>query len=143
MAIGLRTCPSLVRSIPPCSSGPHRSVLSSSRSLRIVFVSSTPSVAGLIGAGLAVPETPFDDSLAAMDTGYGQSKLAAERVLSTASRQCGLPVSVVRVGQVGSLSHGEGAWADQPLVSAIIRSSKTLGSFPSPVMPIGWVPVGS
>lgn len=76
-----------------------------------------------------------------MNIGYGQSKLAAERILATASRQCAVPVSVVRVGQVGGLSHGGGVWADQPWVSVIIRSSKTLGSFPSPVMPIGWVPV--
>lgn len=115
--------------------------LSSSKGLRLVFVSSTSSVAGLIGAGLTVPEAPVDDPLAAMNTGYGQSKLAAEKILSAASRQCGVPVSVVRVGQVGGLSHGDGVWADQPWVSAIIRSSKTLGSFPSPVMPIDWVPV--
>lgn len=115
--------------------------LSSPKRPRIVFVSSTSSVAGLVGAGLAVPEAPVDDPLAAMNIGYGQSKLAAERILSTASRQCAVPVSVVRVGQVGGLSHGGGVWADQPWVSAIIRSSKTLGSFPSLVMPIDWVPV--
>ncbi|KAL2288752.1 hypothetical protein FJTKL_03420 [Diaporthe vaccinii] len=117
--------------------------LSSSKRPRIVFVSSASSVAGLVGAGLAVPEAPVDDPLAAMNTGYGQSKLAAERILTAASRQCAVPVSVVRVGQVGGLSHGGGAWADQPWISAIIRSSKTLGSFPSPVVPIDWVPVDS
>lgn len=115
--------------------------LSSSKRPRIVFVSSASSVAGLVAAGMAVPEAPVDDPLAAMNIGYGQSKLAAERILTAASRQCGVPVSVVRVGQVGGLSQGEGVWADQPWVSAIIRSSKTLGSFPSPVMPIDWVPV--
>ncbi|KAK2603059.1 hypothetical protein N8I77_009543 [Diaporthe amygdali] len=114
--------------------------LSSLKRLHIIFVSSTSSVAGR-GTGSEVPEAPVDDPLAAMNTGYGQSKLAAEKILATASRQCGVPVSVVRVGQVGGLSHGEGVWADQPWVSAIIRSSKTLGSFPSPVMPVDWVPV--
>lgn len=115
--------------------------LSSPTRLRIVFVSSTSSMAGLIGAGVTVPEAPVDDPLVAMDTGYGQSKLAAEMILATASRQCGVPVSVVRVGQVGGLSLGGGGWADQPWVSAIVRSSKTLGVFPNPVMPVDWVPV--
>lgn len=115
--------------------------LSSSKRPRIVFVSSASSVAGLVGAGLPVPEAPVDDPLAAMNTGYGQSKLAAERILTAASRQCAVPVSVVRVGQVGGLSDGDGVWADQPWVSAIIRSSETLGSFPSPVIPIDWVSV--
>lgn len=32
-------------------------------------------------------------------------------------------------------------WADQPWISAIIRTSKTLGLFPSPVAPIDWIPV--
>lgn len=115
--------------------------LSSSKRPRIVFVSSTSSVAGLISAGMAVPEAPVDDPLAAMNTGYGQSKLTAERILTAASRRCKVPVSVVRVGQVGGLSHGDGVWADQPWISAIIRSSKTMGSFPSPVVPVDWVSV--
>lgn len=115
--------------------------LSSPNRLRIVFVSSTSSVAGLVGTGSVIPEALVDDPLAAMNTGYGQSKMAAEKILATASRQCGVPVSVIRVGQVGGLSDGKGAWADQPWISAIIRSSKTMGSFPSPVMPIDWVPV--
>lgn len=115
--------------------------LSSSKRMRIVFVSSTSSVAGLIGSGLPVPEAPVDDPLAALNTGYGQSKLAAERILTAASRQCEVPVSVVRVGQVGGLSSGDGVWADQPWISAIIRSSKTIGSFPSRVIPVDWVSV--
>lgn len=115
--------------------------LSSLKRTRIVFVSSTSSVAGLVGAGMAVPEAPVDDPLAAMNIGYGQSKLAAERILAVASRHSAVPVSVVRVGQVGGLSGGDGVWADQPWVSAIIRSSKTMGSFPSPVVPVDWVSV--
>lgn len=115
--------------------------LSSSKRTRIVFVSSTSSVAGLVGAGMAVPEAPVDDPLAAMNIGYGQSKLAAERILTAASRHSAVPVSVVRVGQVGGLSDGDGVWADQPWVSALIRSSKTMGSFPSPVVPVDWVSV--
>lgn len=115
--------------------------LSSSKRTRIVFVSSTSSVTGLVGAGMAVPEAPVDDPLAAMNIGYGQSKLAAERILTAASRHSAVPVSVVRVGQVGGLSDGDGVWADQPWVSALIRSSKTMGSFPSPVVPVDWVSV--
>lgn len=115
--------------------------LSSQKGLRIVFVSSTSSVGALMATGKAIPEAPVDDALAALSTGYGQSKLAAERILATAARQCGVPVSIVRVGQVGGLSQGKGVWADQPWISAIVRSSKAVGSFPGSVMPIDWVPV--
>lgn len=113
----------------------------SQRSMRIVFVSSMSSVQGLAITGATVPETPVEDPLAALNTGYGQSKLAAEHILVTAHRKSGIPVSVVRLGQVGGPSQGGGEWADQPWISAMIRSSKTLGVFPSPVTPIDWVPV--
>ncbi|ROV87840.1 hypothetical protein VMCG_10544 [Cytospora schulzeri] len=76
------------------------------------------------------------------NTGYGQSKLAAERILVAASRRSGVAVSIVRVGQVGgSSSLADHVWADQPWISAIIRTSKTLGLFPSPVAPVDWIPV--
>lgn len=45
------------------------------------------------------------------------------------------------MGQVGGSSRGGQIWADQPWISAIIRTSKTLGLFPSPVAPVDWVPV--
>lgn len=113
----------------------------SQRNMRIVFVSSISSVDGLALTGSTVPEAPVEDPLAAMNTGYGQSKLAAERILAAAQRQSGIPVSIVRVGQVGGASHGDSVWADQAWISAIIHTSKTLGFFPSPVAPIDWVPV--
>lgn len=76
------------------------------------------------------------------NTGYGQSKLAAERILVIASQQSGVPISVVRVGQVGGSNRGDRLhWADQPWISALIRTSKTLGSLPSPVAPLDWVSV--
>lgn len=75
------------------------------------------------------------------NAGYGQSKLAAEQILAAASRQAGVPVSIVRIGQVGGSRRGNRVWADQPWISAIIRTSKTLGSFPSPVVPVDWASV--
>lgn len=52
-------------------------------------------------------------------------------------------MQIVRVGQVGGSNRGhrQHVWADQPWISAIIRTSKTLGTFPSPVVPIDWVSV--
>lgn len=52
-----------------------------------------------------------------------------------------MPVSIVRVGQVGGSRRGHRVWADQPWISAIIRTSKTLGSFPNPVVPVDWASV--
>lgn len=109
--------------------------------LRIIFISSLSSVENLANE-TTIPETPVEDAQAALNTGYAQSKLAAERILITANRRSGIPVSVVRVGQVGGPSKAAaGVWADQQWISAIVRSAKALRSFPKTVVPIDWIPV--
>lgn len=115
--------------------------LDSPNKCRIVFTSSTSSVGDLVAHGRKIPEHVIEDALAAINIGYAQSKLAAEIILATASRHCGIPTAVVRVGQVGGLADGGGIWADQPWISSIIQSSKKIGCFPTSVMPIDWVPV--
>lgn len=109
--------------------------------MHVVFISSLASVGSLAMGGLA-PEAPVEDSLAAVNIGYGQSKLAAERILIAANRQYGIPVSIVRVGQVGGPTQAAGGlWADQPWISAIARTSKALGAIPTPLGAVDWVPV--
>lgn len=107
---------------------------------RIVFVSSVAAVEGL-PVGTMVPEAPVDNASAAVPTGYGRSKLTAERILAAAGRRADIPVSIVRVCQVGGPSTGAGVWADQPWLSAVARTSSPLGCIPSLDAPIDWVPV--
>ncbi|RYP62047.1 hypothetical protein DL769_007472 [Monosporascus sp. CRB-8-3] len=109
--------------------------------MRIVFISSMSSVAQMARKTTA-PEAPVPDASAAFNTGYAQSKLAAERILANASRISGVHVSIIRLCQVGGPTSGSpGAWADQPWISALLRTAKTLKSIPSKVAPIDWVPV--
>ncbi|RYP31564.1 hypothetical protein DL768_011169 [Monosporascus sp. mg162] len=109
--------------------------------MRIVFISSTSSVAQM-ARKITAPEAPVPDASAAFNAGYAQSKLAAERILANASRITGVPVSIVRVCQVGGPTSGSpGTWADQPWISALLRTAKALKSIPSRVAPIDWVPV--
>ncbi|KAI1120472.1 acetyl-CoA synthetase-like protein [Nemania abortiva] len=113
----------------------------SARNMRIVYVSSISSVSG-ISTQTTAPEAPVEDALAALDIGYAESKLAAERILVTANRQICVPVSIVRVCQVGGpADENAGSWAEQPWLSALLRTSKTLGCVPTDVAPIDWVPV--
>lgn len=110
----------------------------SGRRMRVVFISSLSSVGHLS----PIPEAAVEDSLAAMNTGYAQSKLAAERILISANRQAGVPASIVRIGQIGGpTSTATSAWADQPWISGIVHSSEALGCLPSPVLPVDWIPV--
>ncbi|KAI0490870.1 acetyl-CoA synthetase-like protein [Xylaria cf. heliscus] len=111
----------------------------SRRAPRIVFISSISSV-GRMSQTITVPERPVQDPLAAINTGYGQSKLVAERVLANAANASGLPIRIVRVGQVGG-PITEGRWPDQAWISALLRTSKTLSCIPDRLAPVDWIPV--
>ncbi|KAI0169854.1 acetyl-CoA synthetase-like protein [Hypoxylon sp. FL1284] len=111
----------------------------SSRNMRIVFVSSVSSVGAMAAKG-TVPEAPVEDALAALDMGYGQSKLAAERILTLANRQCRVLVTIARVCQTGGPLDG-GGWPEQPWIAALLRTAKGLGCVPDDLAPIDWVPV--
>ncbi|KIX06266.1 uncharacterized protein Z518_04241 [Rhinocladiella mackenziei CBS 650.93] len=111
------------------------------RTMRIVFVSSVSSV-GSMAKKTTVPEAPVQDPLAAFNFGYAQSKLAAEQILTSASQHSGVSVSIVRLCQVGGPASGNTSkWADQPWISALARTAKTLKLIPSNVASIDWVPV--
>lgn len=126
--------------------------LASSSNMRIVFVSSLAAV-GNLAKRTTAPEALVENPAAALDIGYGQSKHVAERILAAASRQRGVPVSVIRVGQVGGPSaalgdddnddgsRGSLLYADQPWISALVRTARALGCVPSHVTPLDWVPV--
>jgi thioester reductase-like protein len=118
-----------------------RLAASSPRRMRIVFVSSLASV-GSMARNTTVPEALVQDSLAALNNGYGQSKLAAERILATGYQQSGVPVTIVRVTQIGGPTHAySGKWAEQGWIWAIAKTSKAVNSIPSNGPLIDWLPV--
>ncbi|KAI2782956.1 male sterility protein-domain-containing protein [Daldinia loculata] len=113
----------------------------SKRNIHIVFVSSVSSVSRMATTTTA-PEAPISDPLASLDMGYGQSKHAAERLLTAAIKVSGIPVSIIRVCQLGGPSPGKpGKWADQAWLSALIRAVGTTKYIPENVTAINWVPV--
>ncbi|KAK6085784.1 Iterative polyketide synthase CazM 8 [Seiridium cupressi] len=65
----------------------------------ILFVSSIAAVGGWKGPN-EVPEAPMDDLDVAAGTGYGQSKLIAERLLDEAAKISGVRSAICRVGIV-------------------------------------------
>jgi thioester reductase-like protein len=115
---------------------------SGTRTSSIIFVSSLSSVGNLSSAGEPAPEALVEGARAPLDFGYAQSKHAAERILAAAGLRCGTLVSIVRVGQVGgSVSEHGGTWPEQRWISALLRTAKTMGSMPTNVALVDWVPV--
>ncbi|KAI0854529.1 hypothetical protein F4860DRAFT_112179 [Xylaria cubensis] len=114
--------------------------------MHIIFVSSLAAV-GAMARKANVPEALVQDPLAAFNNGYAQSKLAAERILAIGSDRCGVPVTVVRVTQIGgpirSLSGGGGRWAEQGWITAIAKTSKSIDLIPSDGPLVDWLPVNT
>lgn len=113
---------------------------------RIAFVSSIASVqqwAAVFPHG-PVDEAPLESYETASPLGYGQSKLVAEHLLTTASRTCGTPVTILRVGQVAGPtdpSGGGGKWSTDEWIPSLVAISKVLQLIPSDIPPIDWIPV--
>ncbi|KAI0837983.1 acetyl-CoA synthetase-like protein [Hypoxylon sp. FL0890] len=113
----------------------------SHHNIYIVFVSSLTSVGNFAKTSM-IPEGPVEAASAAVNTGYAQSKFAAERILTAASQTSGVPVSIVRIGQIGGPTDSENQkWADQPWISSLIRTSRELKCAPNHVSKIDWTPV--
>ncbi|KAI0543941.1 acetyl-CoA synthetase-like protein [Xylaria curta] len=113
----------------------------SSRNMRVIFISSVSSV-GVLASKAIAPEAPVEDPLAAVNMGYAQSKLAAERILTMANQRASIPVSIVRVCQLGGpLDSSAGGWVEQPWISALLRTAKTLKRMPNDLGSTDWMAI--
>ncbi|ORY56310.1 uncharacterized protein BCR38DRAFT_505145 [Pseudomassariella vexata] len=77
------------------------------------------------------------------EMGYGQSKWVAEEVCSAAAEHCGLPVQIIRVGQVAGDTR-YGIWNPSEAIPATVQSALTIGALP--IIESGdqenyWIPV--
>lgn len=74
--------------------------------------------------------------------GYGESKLVAELILGKASEKCGVPISIMRIGQIaGSTDASDPSWAIQEWVPALVKTSKSLNLVPNNLPSIDWIPI--
>ena len=118
---------------------------SSQRRPHIFFVSSISSVGNWcehFPEQRFVPETPAIDYGVAQEIGYGESKHVSERILDIAAVQAGVPVTILRVGQIaGPLATDGGEWNKTEWVPCLVKTSKTLGLIPDSIPDIDWIPV--
>ncbi|KAK4983486.1 putative NRPS-like protein biosynthetic cluster [Elasticomyces elasticus] len=118
--------------------------LNSKRHPHIIFVSSLSSVGqwSTYHPG-PVLEAPFDDYRVAQALGYGESKHVAERILQEATARAGVPVSILRVGQIAGPTDVKGTvWSKAEYLPSLIQTSKALGRIPKSLPDaVDWVPV--
>ncbi|KAL2161080.1 hypothetical protein VTH06DRAFT_8793 [Thermothelomyces fergusii] len=108
----------------------------------VVFVSSIATVNGW-REPRPVPERSLRDPAIAVG-GYGRSKLVSSLILERASEVSGVPVEILRVGQVAGPSGEKGAWNRQEWLPSIVASSLHLGLLPDSLghmSTVDWTPV--
>lgn len=118
--------------------------IGSNRHPHIIFVSSISSVgnwSAVRGNGEFVPEVPLEDFDVAQEMGYGESKNVAERILTIGNETSGVPVSILRVGQIAGPILVKGVWNEDEWLPALIKTSKSLGYLPDHIPDIDWIPV--
>jgi thioester reductase-like protein len=91
-----------------------------------------------------IPEAQITDNSVAMNTGYGEFKCVAERILQIAHKQCGILVTIIRTGQIDGPSLASGGQLPmQGSLLAVCKTSRTVGALPTRVAAVDWVPVGT
>lgn len=111
---------------------------------RFLFVSSIASVQDWesVFPQSPAPEEPVESYDVAWHTGYGQSKHVAERLLATAANRLSSPITILRLGQVGPATVGNGGkWSSQDWMQSMALLSKTTALIPKDMGIIDWVPV--
>ena len=117
--------------------------LKSVRKPHIYFVSSVSACTN-VGEGGKVPEAVPERYESALNMGYGESKLVAERILQIAVAKAGVKASVLRLGQVaGPVDEAGlgGEWNKHEWFPALVKTSKTLGCIPTDLVDPDWVPI--
>jgi hypothetical protein len=73
-------------------------------------------------------------------TGYGESKLVAEHLCMNAAAQVGIPVYVLRIGQIiGDTDHG--IWNSSEAIPLMMQTAKTINTLPSIDEDLRWTAV--
>ncbi|GAD96718.1 NRPS-like enzyme, putative [Paecilomyces variotii No. 5] len=87
-----------------------------------------------------VPETLPAQISNAQPTGYGQSKLVAEYICMNAAARVGIPVYVLRIGQiVGDTVHG--IWNSSEAIPLMMQTAVTMKVLPEIDECLRWIPV--
>jgi nucleoside-diphosphate-sugar epimerase len=119
--------------------------LRSAHHAHLHFVSSVATIGAWAPKhGPAVTEEPVEDPDVTIPQGYGESKHVAERLCLTASRQSGVPTTILRVGQIAGPTTANGEWNRQEWLPTIIATSKATGRIPNTLAgSVNWIPVVS
>jgi thioester reductase-like protein len=115
---------------------------------KIVFISSIASVGNWTANHLIDEHVPerimLGDHSLPLPQGYGESKHVAESILGIAAQKSGVPITIVRAGQLAGPSDGRSEWNRHEWVPSLVLSSMAMGILPDRLGnldEVGWVPM--
>ncbi|XEU99844.1 hypothetical protein FSHL1_005131 [Fusarium sambucinum] len=115
------------------------------KAAHLVFTSSIAAVATWDMNVGPVPEKVIPDKSVASSSGYGESKYIAEHLLGHAAKHHGIPVTIVRIGQIaGSLSDDGHVWNKSEWFPMLLQASKDLSTLPEELGDrnvVDWIPI--
>lgn len=116
-----------------------------SHAMRFVFISSVSAIGGLAARHESQAEKIFTSFDTPAINGYARSKFLSELLCNVAMESLGIPVAVVRLGQVaGAVCRPGGRWNQKEWLPTLVVSSRDLGCLPSNLGPsfstIDWTP---
>ncbi|KAI8623145.1 putative NRPS-like enzyme [Xylariaceae sp. FL1651] len=109
--------------------------------MRVLFISSVSAAGNRIEGA---PEKILRDFDAPYTQGYARSKFITELLCDTAAKHLGIPVAVVRVGQIAGPAHIPGIWNPSEWLPSLVLGSLEMGCLPdnlgSVFDVVDWVP---
>ncbi|KEF56727.1 uncharacterized protein A1O9_06917 [Exophiala aquamarina CBS 119918] len=92
--------------------------------------------------GPSCPESPHNTIDIVVPSGYGLSKYTAERIFHVSAQLCGVPSTIIRVGQIGGPTVGPGYWNKTDWIPMLIKTSQAIAAVPDTLsyMPVDFVP---
>lgn len=117
----------------------------SSRRPHIIFLSSILSVGNWTQTHKDEPitENSISNHGVANKMWYAESKHVAECILNIASEKSGVPLSILRVGQVAGPVSAPSVWPQDEWFPSLIKTSQSLGYLPDYISGADWIPVDS
>ncbi|KAE8318762.1 male sterility protein-domain-containing protein [Aspergillus transmontanensis] len=119
--------------------------ISSRKAAHMYFISSIATTSSWDPSRGKIPEDILPDTVEPPLQGYGQSKCVAENISLAVSTRSGVPVTILRVGQVaGPTTKSGGYWNPDEWFPSLVSTSKSMCSIPKWLgMPVEWIPVNT
>jgi thioester reductase-like protein len=101
---------------------------------QLIFCSSISAALGT-QPNVTIPSAPLESLQHASPTGYGKSKLGAERIIQNGVEEYGVRCTILRIGQIvpSRVVGRNKLWSPNEMIPLVVRSANIIGCLPDRV----------